>query len=84
MYRDDTNNGVWDPVPVKTTIEFRGMQATYTFPVGVTTLWWYAVNEGNAKRDEVVMTPATEFNSTTDSAQAEDMEEKLFRFRRNM
>lgn len=25
-----------------TTIEFRGMQATYTFPVGVTTLWWFA------------------------------------------
>ncbi|KAI9463484.1 glycoside hydrolase family 30 protein [Boletus coccyginus] len=28
--------------PVKATIEFRGKQATYTFPVGVTTLWWYA------------------------------------------
>ncbi|KAJ7466148.1 glycoside hydrolase family 30 protein [Mycena galericulata] len=24
----------WDPVPVTATIEFRGMQATYTFPVG--------------------------------------------------
>ncbi|KAF9558907.1 glycoside hydrolase family 30 protein [Agrocybe pediades] len=32
----------WNPQPVKTTIEFRGMQATYTFPVGVTTLWWFA------------------------------------------
>ncbi|KAG7447217.1 glucan endo-1,6-beta-glucosidase [Guyanagaster necrorhizus] len=39
---DDTTNGTWDPTPVQTTIEFRGMQATYTFPVGVTTLWWYA------------------------------------------
>ncbi|KZT50967.1 glycoside hydrolase family 30 protein [Calocera cornea HHB12733] len=29
---------------VETTIEFRGMQATYTFPVGVTTLWWFAEN----------------------------------------
>ncbi|KAF8883226.1 glycoside hydrolase family 30 protein [Infundibulicybe gibba] len=32
----------WDPVPVDATIEFRGMQAQYTFPVGVTTLWWFA------------------------------------------
>lgn len=40
---DDTSpSGSWDPVPVQTTIEFRGMQATYTFPVGVTTLWWFA------------------------------------------
>jgi len=29
---------------VETTIEFRGQQATYTFPVGVTTLWWFAEN----------------------------------------
>ena len=33
---------------MQTTIEFRGMQATYTFPVGVTTLWWYAPNQGNS------------------------------------
>ncbi|KAF9074611.1 glucan endo-1,6-beta-glucosidase [Rhodocollybia butyracea] len=39
---DDTDNGTWDPVAVPTTIEFRGMQASYTFPVGVTTLWWFA------------------------------------------
>ncbi|KAJ7732982.1 glycoside hydrolase [Mycena metata] len=32
----------WNPVPVTATIEFRGMQATYTFPVGVITLWWFA------------------------------------------
>lgn len=38
----DNTNGNWNPQNIKTTIEFRGMQATYTFPVGVTTLWWYA------------------------------------------
>ncbi|EED79950.1 hypothetical protein POSPLDRAFT_135050 [Postia placenta Mad-698-R] len=38
---DDQPNGSWDPTPITATIEFRGMQATYTFPVGVTTLWWY-------------------------------------------
>ncbi|KAG7448583.1 glycoside hydrolase [Guyanagaster necrorhizus] len=39
----DHPNGSWSPQPVKTTIEFRGMQAQYTFPVGVTTLWWYGM-----------------------------------------
>ncbi|KAH6908492.1 glycoside hydrolase superfamily [Coprinopsis sp. MPI-PUGE-AT-0042] len=39
---DDSANSGWNPQPVRTTISFRGMQATYTFPVGVTTLWWYA------------------------------------------
>ncbi|KAF8127610.1 glycoside hydrolase family 30 protein [Boletus edulis] len=39
---DDSASTTWNPQPVKATIEFRGMQATYTFPVGVTTLWWYA------------------------------------------
>ncbi|EJT98616.1 glycoside hydrolase family 30 protein [Dacryopinax primogenitus] len=29
---------------VQTTIEFRGQQATYNFPVGLTTLWWFAEN----------------------------------------
>jgi len=38
---DNSSTG-WNPTPVQTTIEFRGNQATYTFPVGVTTLWWYA------------------------------------------
>ncbi|KAG1816364.1 glycoside hydrolase family 30 protein [Suillus subaureus] len=41
---DDSASTSWNPQPVKATIEFRGMQATYTFPVGVTTLWWYAAN----------------------------------------
>jgi hypothetical protein len=31
---NDNASAGWNPVPVKTTIEFRGMQATYTFPVG--------------------------------------------------
>ncbi|KAF7354010.1 Glycoside hydrolase family 30 protein [Mycena venus] len=31
---------------VTTTIEFRGMQAKYTFPIGVTTLWWFASSTG--------------------------------------
>ncbi|KXN82356.1 Endo-1,6-beta-D-glucanase [Leucoagaricus sp. SymC.cos] len=48
---DDNMNGNWNPTPVRTTIEFRGMQATYTFPVGVTTLWWFAPrNSGFASK----------------------------------
>ncbi|KAF7970961.1 hypothetical protein HWV62_22552 [Athelia sp. TMB] len=39
---DDSSSTTFNPVSVDATIEFRGMQATYTFPVGVTTLWWYA------------------------------------------
>lgn len=39
---NDGGSSGWNPSPVKTTISFRGMQATYTFPVGVTTLMWYA------------------------------------------
>jgi len=38
----DNSTASWNPQPVQTTIEFRDMQATYIFPVGVTTLWWYA------------------------------------------
>ncbi|KAI0822335.1 glycoside hydrolase [Trametes gibbosa] len=49
----DYPNGSWNPTPVKTTIEFRGQQATYTFPVGITTLWWYAPNQGHSKRNDL-------------------------------
>ncbi|KAL0952777.1 hypothetical protein HGRIS_007001 [Hohenbuehelia grisea] len=42
---NDNTGGSWNPQPVQTTIEFRGMQATITFPVGVTTLWWYAPSQ---------------------------------------
>ncbi|KAG9019906.1 hypothetical protein FRB90_000037 [Tulasnella sp. 427] len=38
---DDTSGGSWNPQPVKATINFKGLTAAYTFPVGVTTLWWY-------------------------------------------
>ncbi|KAH8104653.1 glycoside hydrolase [Cristinia sonorae] len=38
----------WNPQPVTSTIEFRGQQAEYTFPVGVTTLWWYAPASGSS------------------------------------
>ncbi|KAJ7648111.1 glycoside hydrolase [Roridomyces roridus] len=41
MNWDDSSSSTFNPVPVTATIEFRGMQATYTFPVGVTTLWWF-------------------------------------------
>ncbi|KAJ7703693.1 glycoside hydrolase family 30 protein, partial [Mycena rosella] len=47
MNWDDSASTTWNPVPVTATIEFRGMQATYTFPVGdaltnaQTTLWWF-------------------------------------------
>lgn len=26
---DDNTNGVWNPTPVRTTIEFRGLQASF-------------------------------------------------------
>lgn len=45
---DDSASTTWNPQPVTTTIEFRGMQVTYTFPVGVTTLWWFAPATSNA------------------------------------
>ncbi|QRV88287.1 glycoside hydrolase family 30 protein [Ceratobasidium sp. AG-Ba] len=41
---NDSGSLGFTPRPVKATIEFRGVQATYTFPVGVTTLWWFAPN----------------------------------------
>ncbi|KAA1474162.1 glycoside hydrolase [Dentipellis sp. KUC8613] len=41
MNWDDSASTTWNPQPVQATIEFRGTQAAYTFPVGVTTLWWY-------------------------------------------
>ena len=85
MGRDDHPNGPWDPQPVQTTIEFRGMQATYTFPVGVTTLTWYAANQGHSRRDDEVRFAESFVNSTFVPAQVErDSEEpKLFRFRRH-
>jgi len=40
--RDDSSSTTFNPVAVDATIEFQGKQAAYTFPVGVTTLWWFA------------------------------------------
>ncbi|KAJ7166584.1 glucan endo-1,6-beta-glucosidase [Mycena filopes] len=63
-WNDDV--GGWNPTPVATTIEFRGMQAAYTFPVGVTTLWWYAppTSLQNATKEE-----PTEIYTETDGKQ---------------
>ncbi|EIN08490.1 glycoside hydrolase [Punctularia strigosozonata HHB-11173 SS5] len=36
--------------PMDTVIKFRGSQAQYTFPVGVTTLTWYAAPDGAPSR----------------------------------
>ncbi|KAI9058259.1 glycoside hydrolase family 30 protein [Trametes sanguinea] len=62
----DNTNGAWNPTPVKTTIEFRGKQATYTFPVGITTLWWYAPNQGHSKRADFGDS-TVEFMNVTDA-----------------
>ncbi|TRM58245.1 glycoside hydrolase family 30 protein, partial [Schizophyllum amplum] len=57
---NDNSGGSWNPQPVKTTIEFRGKQATYTFPVGLTTLSWYAEKpSGKIARDEDVRVGST-------------------------
>ena len=57
--RDDHPNGPWNPTPIQTTIEFRGQQAVYTFPGGITTLWWYAPNEGHSFDDNGPLANAT-------------------------
>ena len=57
---DDSASTTWNPQPVHTTIEFRGMQASYTFPVGVTTLWWYAPATGSAQGTFMNATAKTE------------------------
>ncbi|PFH48236.1 glycoside hydrolase family 30 protein [Amanita thiersii Skay4041] len=56
-------NSGWNPVDVTATIEFRGMQATYTFPVGVTTLWWFAPKTGGFAASNVNVTKT--HNSTS-------------------
>jgi len=52
----DTLDGDWNPQPITATITFRGLQAKYTFPVGVTTLLWDASTTANttsiAKRSD--------------------------------
>lgn len=81
-YRDDHPDGPWDPQPVQTTIEFRDQQALYTFPVGVTTLWWYAPNQGNSLGEDATFTFGNYSSDVsfeqrikgTGSANAEDVE----------
>ncbi|KAF9531517.1 glucan endo-1,6-beta-glucosidase [Crepidotus variabilis] len=55
---DDSAATSWNPQPVKTTIEFRGLQATYTFPVGVTTLWWFAPATSSKSTNATAPAPA--------------------------
>ncbi|KAJ7588702.1 hypothetical protein C8J56DRAFT_889467 [Mycena floridula] len=69
--RDDSAS---DSVPVKATIEFRGVQITYTFPVGVTMLWWFAPANVNAVRR----------NGTRARALKDSGHEILPRFARNI
>ncbi|KAL4254382.1 glycosyl hydrolase 30 family protein [Pleurotus pulmonarius] len=57
---NDNASASWNPQPVTTTIQFRGMQARYTFPVGVTTLWWYAPSTGSFASDNSTVS----FNTT--------------------
>ena len=37
MNYNDGGDAGWNPQSVKSTIEFRGVQAEFTFPVGITT-----------------------------------------------
>ncbi|KAI0270572.1 glycoside hydrolase [Gloeopeniophorella convolvens] len=59
---DDSASTTWNPQPVQATIEFRGTQATYTFPVGVTTLWWYAPPTSTLRSESSNATLYTSFN----------------------
>ncbi|KAF9258303.1 glycoside hydrolase family 30 protein [Marasmius fiardii PR-910] len=38
---DRSGDGYWNPTPVNVTIEFKGKQVAYEFPVGITTLSFY-------------------------------------------
>ncbi|KAF8656405.1 hypothetical protein AX16_002550 [Volvariella volvacea WC 439] len=62
----DNASSSWNPTPVTATITFRGKQATYTFPVGVTTLWWFApATSGFAGNDFAFNTTTVPVNGTT-------------------
>lgn len=60
-------------------------QATYTFPVGVTTLWWYGAHKkfihGREMLANVPTAPPTSLNATTDEfevyAETAGIQEKL-------
>ncbi|KAL4262899.1 hypothetical protein AB1N83_005602 [Pleurotus pulmonarius] len=77
---NDNASASWNPQPVTTTIQFRGMQARYTFPVGVTTLWWYAPSTGNfVSSNGLVSTNTTSqadhpmFNATAMAQRSEEL-----------
>lgn len=53
----DNSTGSWNPQSVEATIAFRGKQAKYTFPVGLTTLWWFAAADSLAPSEQ---TPAAQ------------------------
>ncbi|KAG6830115.1 hypothetical protein H0H92_002164 [Tricholoma furcatifolium] len=61
------DNASTNPIPVTTTIEFRGVQATYTFPVGITTLWWYAPASGASRTEGRDL---LHFNATTSTVKS--------------
>ncbi|CAK5275076.1 unnamed protein product [Mycena citricolor] len=73
LNENDGASSTWNPVPVRATIEFRGAQATYTFPVGehfscVTTLWWYSPPNSSGRRAYIsdsneTWTPANEVHA---------------------
>ncbi|KAJ7064054.1 glycoside hydrolase family 30 protein [Mycena amicta] len=70
LNQNDGQPATWNPVSVTATIEFRGMQATYTFPVGVTTLWWFAAPnaQGNVVEFNATTVPANATSSATVTA----------------
>ncbi|EIM84383.1 glycoside hydrolase [Stereum hirsutum FP-91666 SS1] len=84
MNWDDSASTTWNPVPVTATIEFRDTQATFTFPVGVTTLWWYAPvtsASANANSDSDFEANSQAFNGTFWAEH--DGQESMGRFQRD-
>ncbi|GJE98275.1 glycoside hydrolase family 30 protein [Phanerochaete sordida] len=78
---DDSASTTWNPQAVRTTIEFRGMQAAYTFPVGVTTLWWYAPATGSAQGTFMNATAKTEPVPVAKNATNATVEEREYKIR---
>ncbi|KAF8889154.1 glycoside hydrolase family 30 protein, partial [Gymnopilus junonius] len=83
---DDSASTTWNPQPVTATIEFRGMQATYTFPVGVTTLWWFAPATSNgpiardAKNTTSSESPIKVHTSSTAAQPSQNRNATAFKF----
>ncbi|ESK96732.1 glycoside hydrolase family 30 protein [Moniliophthora roreri MCA 2997] len=62
---NDQGGGSWNPQPVQTTIEFRGLQARITFPVGITTLWWFAPNNNQFEATNTTVGNSIPINTDT-------------------